>query len=179
MPERRVNPTAEQLSIAPWMRYARAQLGVREVDGDGDNPQIVEWIKACAPGRPWLAHDSTPHCSAFVNACMLSVGISRTRSLAARSWLRYGDAIPLDEARYGDVVVLWRGVYAPAAIINAPGHVTFFVGWVDGAHSMLRGHGANQQNRVSILPYARRRVLRVCRPLATELQLHDLMRGDD
>lgn len=171
-------PTEHQLSTAPWMLYAREQLGVSEVAGDGDNPQIVEWIKACAPGRPWLAHDSTPHCSAFVNACMASVGISRTRSLAARSWLKYGDTIPIDEAQYGDLVVMWRGVYVPAAVINAPGHVTFFAGWVDDAHSMLRGHGANQRNRVSILPYARRRVLRVCRPPAAELQLHNLLRRD-
>ena len=164
----------EQLAIAPWMGFARKCLGVREEPGDGDNAQIVQWIAACAPGRPWLARDATPWCSAFANAAMRAVGIAGTNSLAARSWLRWGDVIPASEARFGDVVIFSRGVHLPASIINAPGHVAFF-DRILGDQILVCG--GNQGQRVSINPYPLRRVLGYRRPKAEDLKLHDLLRG--
>ena len=151
-------PTDLQLNAAPWMRYAIRWIGIAELPGDQDNPTIVKWIKECAPKTPRLWHDVTPHCSAFANACMRNAGLPGTGSLAARSWLRWGIEVPISEARYGDVLVLWRGVRVPGPI--GPGHVTFFD---RSERGMLYGLGGNQKNRVGVDPYAPRRVLSVRR----------------
>lgn len=156
-----VIPTEEQLKLAPWMRPALGWLGLREADGDGDNPIIVSMIRECAPSRPRLWRDSTPHCSAFVNFCMKTAGFKGTGSLAARSWLRWGTELRPQEARYGDVVVLWRGVPMPGPV--GPGHVGF-LDHIEGG--MVHILGANQKNRVGVDPYSMRRVLQFRRVTA-------------
>lgn len=166
-------PTKEQLAMAPWMRFARAELGTVEGAGEANNARVLGYLEHCKGPRSLLQQDSTAWCSAFANACMHSVGIAGTESLAARSWLRYGDAIELKDARFGDVVVLWRGVKLPASVLNAPGHVAFF-DRLSGDQIFLLG--GNQRQSVSVQPYPLRRVLAIRRPSVAELALHDLMR---
>jgi uncharacterized protein (TIGR02594 family) len=148
---------------APWMAIARAELGEREAPGAASNPRIVEYLACCKGGdKPWAARDSTPHCAAFVSWCMLAAGQPATRALNARSWLRYGDPVAVEDARAGDVLIFWRHLPLPASVLNAPGHVGFFVAW--GPRGQVQTLGANQGNCVSVRAYPRARLLAVRRP---------------
>jgi uncharacterized protein (TIGR02594 family) len=169
-------PSPEQVQIAPWMLYARRELGVREVKGDKHNARILEYIAACDRGtRPWLAKDETYWCSAFACWSMHEAHIASTRSLGARSWLDYGDAIELDDARYGDILVFWRGIKLPAKVRNAPAHVAFFDRWTDESRKLVDALGGNQGNVVSIASKPVRKLLGIRRPTADDLALFNLM----
>lgn len=136
------------MMTAHWMQYAIAEIGVKETPGPGDTPRILDYLSTVALPSS-LLHDSTAHCSAFVNWVMKQAGIPGTGSAAARSWLEWGDA--LYEPTYGCVVILWRKK------VDSPfGHVGFF--------TALRGRsvvllGGNQGDTVSISPYLETRVL--------------------
>ena len=87
-----------------------------------------------------------------------------SRSLAARSWLRVGTPIALDQAIVGnDVVVLQRGTGAQPgpSVIDAPGHVALFGGFDGPDRVILRG--GNQGDAVSDASFPRARVLGVRR----------------
>lgn len=165
-------PTKEALAMAPWMRFARAEEGVAEVPGVGNSARVLTYLRSCEGARRMLQLDSTAWCSAFANWCMQQAHIASTRSLAARSWLRYGDEIPRAQVRYGDVAVLWRGAPIPKTVLNAPGHVGF-VDRIVGEQVLI--HGGNQGDKVSVAPYPMRRVLAFRRPTVGELELHRLM----
>jgi uncharacterized protein (TIGR02594 family) len=87
-------------------------------------------------------------CDAFAGACLERAGHASTRSLMARSYLRWGEA--LDEGRFGAVAVLSRGS-DPSA-----GHVGFLLGETD-AHVVLLG--GNQGDAVSVAAFPKARLL--------------------
>lgn len=90
-----------------------------------------------------------PWCAAFVGGILESQGVESTKSLAARSYLKFGKAT--DTPTKGDIVVLSRG--------SDPnkGHVGFFVGFdADGNPKIL---GGNQNDTVSIKTYDKDTVL--------------------
>ena len=97
---------------------AWAELGQREVAGAADNARIRAFFRDV--GQPASLHDEVAWCAAFAGACLERAGHASTRSLMARSYLRWGAA--LDEGRFGAVAVLSRGS-DPAA-----GHVGFLLG---------------------------------------------------
>lgn len=142
-------------AVPRWMEIARAETGVKEVPGAASHPRILEYLQCC-DGVPAGADDETPWCSAFANFCMSRAGLTGTRSLGARSWLKWGRAVELQEAQPGDVVVLWRE--DPE---SWKGHVGFYDGR-DGQAILLLG--GNQQNTVNVRPYPRERLLGVRRP---------------
>jgi len=84
--------------------------------------------------------------------------LPRSKSLAARSWLRVGRVISLDEAEpENDVIILRRGASdAGPEVRNAPGHVGFFSGLEGDVIHVL---GGNQGNSVSVAPYNSARLL--------------------
>ena len=136
------------MTVPLWMRLAEAELAahVREVPGPGNNPRVVEYHQATSFKA---TDDAVPWCSAFVNWCFKEVGISGTRSAAARSWLTWGEA--LDQPEYGCVVVLARGKNP------AQGHVAFFTDRRPDGHLLLLG--GNQGDAVSIAAYLPEKVL--------------------
>jgi len=142
-------------------RLAARFLGLKEAPGAVHNPAIVAMLDLCEPGPHG---DEVPWCSAFVSYCCWLLGVSRSQSLRARSWLTVGAPIGLAEARPGyDVVVLARGDNAPRAdVIAAPGHVGFFAGW-DRQKQTVRVLGGNQGDKVSIAEFPSARVLGVRR----------------
>lgn len=92
---------------------------------------------------------SVAWCAAFVNAVLGKMGIEGTDSLAARSFLKFGEET--NEPRKGDIVVLSRGSN------QAQGHVGFFEKFnEDGSVQIL---GGNQSNAVTSASFARDRVL--------------------
>lgn len=128
-------------------------IGVEEADGLVDNPMILGWLRL---DQEWPEHDEVPWCSAFVNFVAFCLGLPRSRSLQARSWLKVGTAVDLAHAEMGnDVVVLSRG---PAP----QGHVGLFSGRDAGLVHVL---GGNQGDSVSIQSFPEERVIGVRRLL--------------
>ncbi len=143
---------------------ANNYIGVKEINGLMHNPLIVAMHKSVAA---WVNDDETPWCSAFVNwVCwQLRPHIPMSNSLAARSWLRIGNPIPLSAAEPGfDVVILSRGPLPQpdASTLSAPGHVGFYVG-MSKTQGMIQVLGGNQNDQVSIADYPASRVLGVRR----------------
>jgi len=144
-------------------RLAERFVGLSEVSGQVDNPQIVAMLRLDAS---WPEHDEVPWCSALVDYVSWLLNVPRAHSLRARSWLRVGRPIDLLEARAeNDVVVLSRGANAPGPdTLAAPGHVGFFAGLGhDALEPTVWILGGNQNDSVSISEYAQSRILGVRR----------------
>ena len=135
------------MSEAPWMSAAWKELheGVREVEGSGNSPRIIEY-HALTSGD--FQDDEVPWCSSFVNWCMYQAGASRTNSARARSWLAWGKSIT--HPPVGAVTILQRGAgpQPGPAVINAPGHVGFYVGAASDRDILLLA--GNQSNAVNV-----------------------------
>ena len=141
---------------------AQRFIGIKEVRGKIDNPQIVAMLRLDAD---WPEGDEVPWCSAFVNYIAWLLRLPRSKSLRARSWLEVGLPIEWnDKMRVGfDVVILQRGKGEQPGpeVIKAPGHVGFFAGFssTEGIYML----GGNQSNTVSIKNYPLGKVLGVRR----------------
>jgi uncharacterized protein (TIGR02594 family) len=135
----------------PWMRFALREIGEAEVPGKHvNNPRILQYQTAARNGPD----EEIPWCSAFANWCMTHGGLQGTGLPNARSWLTWGDALPLTQPVYGCVVVFAR----PPKAWN--GHVGFFVGEDAGWISVLGGNQASPTGgAVSIANHARSRLL--------------------
>jgi uncharacterized protein (TIGR02594 family) len=129
-----------------WLEQAWRELGIGEFAGTADNPAIAEFFRAI--GHAEVRDDEVAWCAAFAGACLERAGLRSTRSLAARSYLGWGQK--LDEGRLGAIAVLNRGA-DPAF-----GHVAFLVGETNGRLLLL---GGNQADRVSVAAYDKSRLL--------------------
>ena len=108
---------ADEERQAPWLRVARAEIGVRALPAGSSNPRITEYHA----GTNVAGHDDkVSWCASFVQWCLARVGIGGTGSALARSWMAWG--VPLDEPRVGCIAVLWRD--DPQ---GWKGHVGFFL----------------------------------------------------
>lgn len=126
-----------------WMRIASQEVGQKEIAGNVHNRRIVEYHATTTLAAK---QDEVPWCASFVNWCLAQSKMKRTRSAAARSFLKYGTEC---ELRRGCVVVLSRGSSATA------GHVGFCARH-SATHVWLLG--GNQSDAVSV---ARFRVDRI------------------
>jgi len=133
---------------------ASSYLGLKEYPGAKHNELILEF--AAIVGHSWVKDDETPWCASFVGAVLAQVGLPHTGKLNARSYLTWGDAVALEDAEVGDVVVFWRG--SPSA---ATGHVGFYAGRANNGDIIVLG--GNQGNKVSKTPYPEDRLLAVRR----------------
>lgn len=134
--------------------------GLKEGPGAINNPMVVGMLQVTDAG---VHDDATAWCSGFVNFIAWLLALPRSRSLAARSWLKVGMPVGLDEARPdADVVVLRRGdgPQPGPEILAAPGHVGFFAG-LEGDFVLILG--GNQGDAVSIARFPKARVLGVRR----------------
>jgi uncharacterized protein (TIGR02594 family) len=138
-----------------WLAAAWAELGQREIAGASDNPRIAALFRDAEKGA--TRHDEVPWCAAFVGACLERVAVASTRSLMARSYLRWGASA--EEGRFGAIAVLSRG-RDPAA-----GHVGFLVGETDGEIILL---GGNQSDAVSVAAFPKPRLLGLRWPAQSE-----------
>lgn len=137
-------------------------LGIAEVAGPTANPQILAMLRLDM--RTGIVDDSTPWCAAFVSYIAWLLDLPRSKSLAARSWLKVGMPVELDQALVGfDVVVLSRGdgPQPGPEVLQAPGHVGFYAGR-DGK-DRVKVLGGNQGNAVSIDSFPVSRVLGIRR----------------
>ena len=124
-------------------------IGVAETKGALDNPQILAMLKL---DGAWPEHDEVPWCSAFCNYICWLLGLPRSGSLAARSWLTVGEAIELHEAiADSDIVVLSR---------DGGGHVGFFSSCTATEVELL---GGNQGDKVCLARFPIDRIIGVRR----------------
>ena len=149
------------IALTPY-DLAEKFLGTKEVAGAVSNAQIMAFLRL---DNDWPESDEVSWCSCFVSYCCFLLDLERSRSLRARSWLRVGRPVPLEDARVGfDVVVLarGRGRQPGPEVLNAPGHVGWYAGHDAGRVSVL---GGNQRNAVSVARYQSKRVLSIRRLL--------------
>lgn len=140
-------------------------VGLREVQGPSSNAHVLAMLRLDAS---WVEGDDTPWCSAWVNYIAWLLRLPRSKSLAARSWLKVGLPIALLDARPGfDVVILKRGDgdQPGPEVTAAQGHVGFFAGLEGERRSTVLVLGGNQADEVSVAPYPVARVLGVRRLL--------------
>lgn len=138
---------------ARWLTEAWREFGQAERSGASDNPRIVALFRDAGHGD--VERDEVAWCAAFCGACLERAGLASTRSLMARSYLEWGDAIA--EPRAGAVAVFSRGTNP------AEGHVGFWLGETDDSVVLL---GGNQGNAVSVARYAKSRLLALRWPTA-------------
>ena len=138
---------------------AQRFVGLKEVSGVADNPQVMSMLKL---DTDWPEHDEVAWCSAFTNYICWLLRLPRSKSLLARSWLNVGRPIRLNEGRVGfDVVILKRNLSDPGAEdTESSGHVGFYAGMGGSDVYIL---GGNQNNGVDLTPYDRNRMLGIRR----------------
>lgn len=137
-----------------WHAWARTQIGVQEIVGPQHNQAVIDYWKS---GRIPLdvRNDETAWCAALVCAAIELAGYRSTRSGRARSYLEdRKNMIDCDE-RIGAIAVF----SSPAGA--AFGHVGLIESVGDTAIYVV---GGNQGNQVSVAPFKRSRLLRVCWP---------------
>ena len=140
------------------MPLAYAELGQHEVSGSRINPKIAGYFRRA--GHPEITDDETPWCAAFVGAMLESVGIRGSRSLAARSYTRWG--VEMGKPSFGAITVLSRGG-DPSL-----GHVGFLVSWTSSSVTLL---GGNQSDSVSVAAFDRARVVGFRLPSAADIPI--------
>lgn len=122
------------------LEVAQRYIGTREAQGIIDNPTIMAMLTLDAE---WPEHDEVPWCSAFVNWVAWNLGLCRSGSLAARSWLNVGKHVERVDAEPGlDVVVLSRPPNPKS------GHVGFFYDFRGGNVGLV---GGNQGDAVNLV----------------------------
>lgn len=131
----------------PWMTAANRWLGLKEIGGSKHHPQILSWWEAT---KQSYRDDETPWCAAFVGGVLEECGIQSTRSAAARSYEKYGEAVTMPT--YGAIAVFWRG-----SKTGWQGHVTFLVGTTKAGDLLCLG--GNQSDAVTVAKFDRARLL--------------------
>jgi len=140
-------------SPTAYLSVAESILGMNE---RAQRDAIKEFLK---DGGVNLDPAQTAWCAGYVNAVFGHSGIDGTGSLAARSFLDWGDTV--DDPKEGDVVVFSRG--NPS---GWQGHVGFFKGFdKDGNIKVL---GGNQSDAVNVKSYSKDRLLGYRRPKPAE-----------
>lgn len=130
-------------------RLAGRFKGTKEIAGQVNNPQIMAFLQL---DNSWPQADEVSWCSAFVNWIAWLLELPRSKSLAARSWLKVGLPVDISEAQTdSDIVILKRGGGPGPEVLNAPGHVGFFAGLTDDGRIMVLG--GNQHDSVNITAF--------------------------
>jgi uncharacterized protein (TIGR02594 family) len=93
-------------------------------------------------GHPEVKDDETAWCSAAVNCWMVESGLKGTGNLLARSWLKWGKAVPLNKPlSRGTILIfprgnIWQG-HVAILVEERPDGTVYYI-------------GGNQSNSVSI-----------------------------
>lgn len=140
---------------ARWLKQAWREFGQAERAGAKDNPRIVALFRDA--GHPDVVRDEVAWCAAFCGACLERAGLRATRSLMARSYLKWGEA--LAEPRVGAIAVFSRGSNP------TEGHVGFWLGETEDSIVLL---GGNQSNAVSVARYPKARLLGLRWPVSAK-----------
>ena len=126
--------------------------GIMEVSGPSSHPQILTWIQRTEkmyPSDTPIDDSQYAWCGVFVGNMVLD-DIAAGNKLrlkppgyfqGAARWKKWGVAVPFNETKRGDVVILTRKGGHHVAILSSP---------MTGGLNVV---GGNQSNKVSIAPY--------------------------
>lgn len=118
-------------------------VGTKELKGgQANNPLILAMIACC--DETAAINDEVPWCSACINFIAKLSNTPRSKSLAAKSWLKVGHVIPNAELTIGWDVVILNRTSNPAL-----GHVGLFAGWAEKSTEFWLLAG-NQSNSISL-----------------------------
>jgi len=131
------------------LKIAFSQIGVKEISGNEDHPQIVKY--ATETNITGINNDEIPWCSTFINWCAKEANLPMSGKANARSWINVGKKTLSPEP--GDIIVFWR-----ESIHSWKGHVGIFLGFNKDA-SRVYCLGGNQGDAVSISDYDTQKVL--------------------
>jgi uncharacterized protein (TIGR02594 family) len=120
---------------------AKKEVGTLEVAGAKHNPKVLQYFRDA--GHPEIVNDETAWCAAFVGAMLERSGVPSTRALNARSYLKWGQPVALEDAKPGDIVVFQRGDSA------WQGHVAFYEAQGATKITVLGGNQSDSVNRSS------------------------------
>lgn len=140
--------------------------------GPRDDPAMPIGATSAQSGSGWTGTSAVPiarrylgtnptkrrslWCATFLGMVEKKAGRPGTGSDWARSYLSYGDPVPLAHARPGDIVVLWRG-----SRNGRNGHAGYFLKLEGNRVKMISG---NHGGKVGIGTYSKRYVLGARRP---------------
>ncbi len=130
------------------IEIALSQIGIKEVVGKADNPEVLKYFDALGHDGSKLK-DETAWCAAFVGWTAKQAGVCYSTRLNARSYLHIGTKTT--NPKQGDVAVLWREDRK-----SWKGHVGFYIREHKGWIYLL---GGNQNNQVCIKAYPKSRLL--------------------
>ena len=128
-------------NFPPWLTHAWSAFGVAETPGPASSADILAYYRDA--GHPEIRSDDVAWCAAFVGACLERAELRSTRSLLARSYLTWGDAI--GEPRPGAIAVLSRGSD------STQGHVGYLVGIT--AEKLILLGGNHRMDFVTTYPF--------------------------
>ena len=157
--------------MSKLLKIAFHELGVTEIQGEKDNPRIVEYAQKA--GFEDVRDDETPWCSIFVNFCCEELRYENSGKANARSWLQVGKNI--NSPVPGDIVIFWR-----ESPHSWKGHVGLFLGFSSDKKKVFC-IGGNQGNKVSVAEYDGGKVLgfrRVGKEEMAEIPTPPLQKGD-
>lgn len=84
--------SAANVTELPWMKLAKAEIGVKEINGVRDEARVLAYFKDV--GHPEIKHDETAWCAAFLGSMLVRAGQKSTGSLMAISYETYGLSVP-------------------------------------------------------------------------------------
>ena len=135
---------------------ALSYYGMSEVKGKASNPRLLALIQRHAH---WINNDDNiAWCAIFIKDLCQQLGlpIPTSNPMAARSWLKVGCEIPVDQMQTGDLIIFWR-----KSEFSWQGHVAIYINDFD--ENYIRVLGGNQGDAVTITKYAKHRILGVRR----------------
>lgn len=134
-------------SVPSWLKIARDEIGVSEIDGIKDNnSKILAYHTATTLSAPHCKRDETPWCSSFVNWVMNKAGYSTTKNAGARSWMKWGKEIK--EPKEGAITIIYRSPRkADSRMTSSGNHVAFFISQTPTHLYLL---GGNQSDKVKV-----------------------------
>lgn len=139
-----------------WVLAARKDIGTREKVQGKSNPAVLAYFAAC--GHGWVDDAvGTPWCAAFYGAKAAAGGLPTTKSLMARSYLKWGTKT--SSPQIGDAAVFWRGKCDD----GVTGHIGIFIRRDSRYVYILSGNNGDQvgEERIPV-----RRLLGYRRPPA-------------
>lgn len=141
-----------------WLTIARGLLGLREIPGPQNNPEIVAlWRDAGLP----FTDDEVAWCAGFVGGVLARAKIKPSGRADARSYIGWG--IDVFEDRNIKRIPLGAVIIFARPPAQWSGHVGFAVGIAADGRVMCLG--GNQKNMVSILPFDAERTIGARYPL--------------
>lgn len=126
---------------------ALREYGTTSIPGPKANPEIIEYFKGA--GFENVKDDDMAWCAAFVGYILNKVGLPKTGSLMARSYLEIGTEET--EPQLGDIAIFWR-----ISKDSIYGHVGFYIA---DAGEYVWILGGNQNCQVSINKFAKTMLL--------------------